>query len=104
TRPVSVDVLALGERDESDARQVASRGSLYFPETGFAVEEPKFVEYFTRRGRVPTFGFPISRSIRFQGLPTQFFQRIVVQLTPDGSVRPLNLLDPGLLSYTQING
>ena len=68
------------------------------------VDEPRFVEYFSRRGQVATFGFPISRTIRFQGLPTQFFQRIVVQLGPDGSVRPLNLLDPGLLPYTRING
>src|SRR5262245_52435072 len=82
------DALALGKLDGSEAYQGANRGSLYFPETGFAVEEPKFVEYFIRRGRVPTFGFPISRSIHFQGLPTQFFQRIVIQLTPDGSVRP----------------
>ena len=87
-----------------DVRQGSTRGTLYFPETGFAVDEPKFVEYFSRRGRVPTFGFPISRTIRFQGLPTQFFQRIVLQLASDGSVRPLNLLDPGLLPYTQING
>ena len=101
---LTADALAFQSYDGSEARQAASRDSLYFPETGFAIEEPKFVEYFIRRGRVPTFGFPISRSIRFQGLPTQFFQRIVIQLTPDGSVRPLNLLDPGLLSYTQING
>jgi hypothetical protein len=101
---LTADALALGERDEAEARQVAGRAPLYFPETGFAVDEPKFVEYFSRRGRVPTFGFPISRTIRFQGLPTQFFQRIVIQLSPDGSVRPLNLLDPGLLPYTQING
>jgi hypothetical protein len=107
---LAADALVLGQPDGAETYQGAevyqgaSRGSLYFPETGFAVEEPKFVEYFIRRGRVPTFGFPISRSIRFQGLPTQFFQRIVIQLSPDGSVRPLNLLDPGLLPYTQING
>jgi len=103
-RPLTADALAIGEHDDLEARQGAGRAPLYFPETGFAVEEPKFVEYFIHRGQVPTFGFPISRSIRFQGLPTQFFQRIVIQLNPDGSVRPLNLLDPGLLPYTQING
>jgi hypothetical protein len=99
------DARALDADGASSARQAtAPADSLYFPETGFAIDEPRFVEYFTRRGQVPTFGFPISRTIRFQGLPTQFFQRIVVQLGPDGSVRPLNLLDPGLLPYTRING
>ena len=107
---LAIDALRLDTPTGAEAYQAAepfqgaSRAALYFPETGFAVEEPKFVEYFVRRGRVPTFGFPISRSIRFQGLPTQFFQRIVIQLGPDGSVRPLNLLDPGLLPYTQVNG
>jgi hypothetical protein len=101
---LSVDARSLAEPGGSEVRQGAARGPLYFPETGFAVEEPKFIEYFTRRGRVTTFGFPISRTVRFQGLPTQFFQRIVIQLGPDDSVRPLNLLDPGLLPYTQING
>ena len=87
-----------------EVRQGAGRAPLYFPETGFAVEEPQFVEYFNGGAGVTTFGFPISRTVRFQGLPTQFFQRIVIQLGPDGAVRPLNLLDPGLLPYTQING
>lgn len=88
----------------SEARQPASQGVLYFSETGFAVDEPRFVEYFNKRGGVATFGFPISRTIRFQGVPTQFFQRIVIQLWPNGAVQPLNLLDPGLLPYTSING
>ncbi|MCC7371343.1 MAG: hypothetical protein IT306_23195 [Chloroflexi bacterium] len=93
-------LLGVGE----DVRQTGTVAPLYFPETGFAVEEPRIIEYFNRRGQVPTFGFPISRLILFQGIPTQFFQRIVVQVWPDGSVRPLNLLDPGLLPYTRING
>jgi hypothetical protein len=101
---LQAEALAVVVADGSEARQGAGRAPLYFPETGFAVEEPKFVEYFARRGQVPTFGFPISRTVRFQGLPTQFFQRIVIQLTPDGMVRALNLLDPGLLPYTRING
>jgi hypothetical protein len=86
------------------SRQSAGTGVLYFPETGFVVDEPRFVDYFNRRGGVATFGFPISRTIRFQGVPTQFFQRIVIQLWPNGAVQPLNLLDPGLLPYTRING
>src|SRR4051794_338441 len=88
----------------SEARQAAGPGVLYFPETGFVVDEPRFVDYFNRRGGVATFGFPISRTIRFQGVPTQFFQRVVIQLWPNGAVQPLNLLDPGLLPYTRING
>jgi len=100
---------AAGTAFHQDLYQTSGQGSaavapLYFPETGFVVDEPHFVEYFTHRGQVPTFGFPISRTIRFKDLPTQFFQRIVIQLWPDGSVRPLNLLDPGLLPYTRING
>ncbi|MFN8637521.1 MAG: hypothetical protein U0893_27020 [Chloroflexota bacterium] len=94
----------LSEAGAREQQQAAASGSLYFPETGFLVDEPRFVDYFTRRGQVPTFGFPISRTIRFQGMATQFFQRIVIQLWPDGSVQPLNLLDPGLLSYTRVNG
>jgi hypothetical protein len=98
------DLLSADPADQAAARQSSGSAVLYFPETGFAVEEPRFVQYFTRRGQVPTFGFPISRVVRFQGMPTQFFQRIVIQLWPDGSVQPLNLLDPGLLPYTRING
>jgi hypothetical protein len=98
------DVLALRSAGVPAVQQAASAGSLYFAETGFAIEEPRFIEYFSRRGGVLTFGFPISRMIRFQGVPTQFFQRVVIQLWPDGNVQPLNLLDPGLLPYTRING
>ncbi len=101
---LAADLLTGDPSTTSGARQSGAPSVLFFPETGFAVDEPRFVEYFTRRGQVPTFGFPISRVVRFQGMPTQFFQRIVIQLWPDGSVRPLNLLDPGLLPYTQING
>jgi hypothetical protein len=105
TPPVSpAERLALREAAVPGARQAAAAGALYFTETGFAIEEPRFIEYFNRRGGVATFGFPISRIVRFQGVPTQFFQRVVIQLWPDGNVQPLNLLDPGLLPYTRING
>ena len=76
----------------------------YFPETGFGIEEPRIADYFTRRGQVKTFGYPISRTVQFLGLPTQFFQRIVLQIGPDGGVRPLNLFDADFLPYTRVNG
>jgi hypothetical protein len=93
-----------GTESVAEARQASGPSPLYFAETGFVVDEPRFVDYFNRRGGVATFGFPISRTIRFQGVPTQFFQRMLLQLWPDGAVQPLNLLDPGLLPYTRING
>ena len=51
-----------------------------------------------------TFGYPVSRTFRLDGFQVQIFQRIVMQLPPDGSVATLNLLDHGLLPYTRING
>jgi len=99
------DASTLSLADGSVVHQsTGSVASLYFTETGFVIDEPHFIEYFNHRFQVPTFGFPISRTLRFKDLPTQFFQRIVLQLWPDGSVRPLNLLDAGLLPYTRING
>jgi hypothetical protein len=75
----------------------------YFSQTGFAVANEAFWDYFNGRGGVATFGYPTSRVFMFEGFPTQFFQRQVMQLAPDGSVRLLNLLDPGLLPYTTFN-
>lgn len=83
--------------------QASARGP-YFPETGYAIDEPHFADYFKQRGGASTFGFPISRTFQFLGLPTQFFQRIVLQIGADGAARPLNLLDPGMMGFTRING
>ncbi len=88
------------------ARAQGSDSAIYFffDETGFGIDQPEFADFFGRRGQVKTFGYPTSRTFQLLGLPTQFFQRIVLQLGPDGEVRPLNLLEPGLLPYTGING
>jgi hypothetical protein len=98
-----VSAAAAVPTDHPALRQAAGRAP-YFPETGFAIDEPRFADYFRQRGGVATFGFPISRTFQFLGRPTQFFQRIVLQLGPDGAARPLNLLDPGMLAYTRMNG
>jgi len=75
----------------------------YFSQTGFRVDNDAFWNYFNRRGGVATFGYPTSRVFTFEGFPSQFFQRQVLQLAADGSVRLLNLLDPGLLAYTSFD-
>ena len=85
------------------APMVAQPASRFFPQTGFAVESEAFFAYFQSRGGEGTFGFPVSRAFTLQGFPVQVFQRAVLQQAPDGSVRLLNLLDPGLMPVTSIN-
>ena len=75
-----------------------------FSPTGFAVNNPAFWNFFQQRGGIRTFGYPVSNQFTLQGFGVQIFQRNVVQLQPDGSVQTLNLLDPGLMPYTRING
>ena len=75
----------------------------YFKETGFRVNKDSFWDYFNRRGGIKTFGYPVSREFHFNGFEVQFFQRAVLQSTPDGGVALLNLLDTGLLPYTRMN-
>ncbi len=78
--------------------------SLYFPQTGFAIVDPRFADFFIRRGGLRTFGYPVSREFTLLGFPVQIFQRAVMQRYPDGHVQLLNLLDTGLFPFTQVNG
>ena len=75
----------------------------YFPQTGYRIDDDTIWNYFTHRGGVRTFGYPTSRTLMLYGFKTQFFQREIVQVTPGGSPRTLNLLDSGLLPYTRFN-
>src|SRR5262249_2982018 len=75
-----------------------------FSQTGYRVDNDPFWSFFQSRGGVRTFGYPVSGTFKLDGFPVQIFQRIVLQLQPDGSVSTLNLLDPGLMPYTRING
>lgn len=76
---------------------------LYFEETGFRVANDRFWDYFNRRGGVRTFGYPISKEFLLSGFRVQMFQRAIMQLQPDGSVTTMNLLDEGMMPYTNIN-
>jgi hypothetical protein len=86
----------------TDPNPTAPRDARYFQATGFRVDNDAIWDYFNLRGGVKNFGYPVSRTFQFLGFQTQMFQRHVVQLGPDGP-RLLNLLDPELMPYTQIN-
>ena len=66
----------------------------FFAQTGYRIADDGFWNYFSHRGGVRTFGYPVSRRFVLEGFPVQVFQRAVLQQAADGSVRPLNLLDP----------
>ena len=74
--------------------------------TSASFRKPISASTTTRSGLLPIargcahLRLPGSRTFKLDGFPVQIFQRIVMQLQPDGSVATLNLLDPGLLPYT----
>src|SRR5438132_11553374 len=86
----------LVDQTQTDART--------FSQTGYRVDNAALWDYFTRRGGVTTFGYPVSRDFPFQGCTAQFFQRIVLQQCGTNGVGTMNLLDEGLLPYTRMNG
>ena len=75
-----------------------------FAETGFCVTQGAFWEYFNARGGLKVFGYPVSRTFMLEGKTTQLFQRLALQFEPGIGVTRLNLLDPGIMPYTRING
>ncbi len=75
-----------------------------FIQTGYRVDRDSFWDYFSHRGGVTTFGYPVSRDFQFEGCVAQFFQRIVLQQCGTSGVATMNLLDDGLLPYTRMNG
>ena len=82
----------------------AVRDARYFHETEYRIDHDPFWSYFNARGGVDTFGFPTSRTFPFLGCTTHFFQRQLLQQCGSGQpVRTMNLLDPDLMPYNQIN-
>ena len=73
-----------------------------FPETGFCVTNPAFMEYFRVRGGVRIMGYPVSRSFTLEGFEVQFFQRVIMQLQGN-TVQRLNILDPNVMPMTRAN-
>jgi hypothetical protein len=85
------------------APEVAHDGR-YFAETGFRVDDDSIWSYFVARGRVPVFGFPVSRTFILLGCSVQIFQRQVAQSCAGRDVALMNLLDPDIFPYDRVNG
>jgi len=76
----------------------------YFSETGYRVDDDAIWSYFVARGRVPVFGFPVSRTFVLLGCRVQIFQRQVAQSCAGRDVGLMNLLDPDVFPYDRVNG
>jgi hypothetical protein len=76
----------------------------YFSETGYRVDDDNIWSYFVARGRVPVFGFPVSRTFILLGCSVQVFQRQVAQSCAGRTVTLMNLLDPDIFPYNRVNG
>src|SRR5688572_7148508 len=82
----------------------AQQDARYFAQTRQRIDNDQFWQFFRSRGSQRTFGYPVSGTFMLMGFPVQIFQRQIMQLTPDGRVVLMNLLDDGLLPYTAANG
>jgi hypothetical protein len=76
----------------------------YFGETGYRIDSDDVWGFFQQYGRTSAFGFPVSRTITFLGCPVQMFQRHIIQVCPGAGTALINLLDPEIFPYTQVNG
>jgi hypothetical protein len=76
----------------------------YFSETGYRIDQDAIWSYFQARGRVPVFGFPVSRTFVLHGCQVQIFQRQIAQSCSGRGIALMNLLDPDIFPYERING
>ena len=76
----------------------------YFSQTGYRIDSDDVWAFFQQFGGLSTFGFPISRNMTFLGCPVQMFQRHIIQVCPGQGAALINLLDPEIFPYTQVNG
>jgi hypothetical protein len=73
-------------------------------DTGYTIADDAIWSFFSQHGGSATFGEPISREFILMGSPVQLFQTAALQVQSDGSVQVMQLTDPGLLPYTQLDG
>ena len=76
----------------------------YFSQTGFRIDNDDVWNFFNQYGGIGTFGYPTSRMMTFLGCPVQMFQRQIIQVCPSQGAALINMLDPEIFPYTQVNG
>ncbi len=76
----------------------------YFSQTGFRIDDDTIWAFFQQYGGIETFGYPTSRMMTFLGCPVQMFQRQIIQVCQGQGAALINLLDPEIFPYTQVNG
>jgi hypothetical protein len=76
----------------------------YFSQTGYRVDNDEVWSFFNQYGGITTFGYPTSRMMTFLGCPVQMFQRQIIQDCPGQGAALINMLDPEIFPYTQVNG
>ncbi|HEX8967112.1 MAG TPA: hypothetical protein VF937_04475 [Chloroflexota bacterium] len=76
----------------------------YFSQTGFRIDSDDVWNFFQQYGGITTFGYPTSRNMTFLGCPVQMFQRQIIQVCAGQGAALINMLDPEIFPYTQVNG
>jgi hypothetical protein len=76
----------------------------YYGQTGYRIENDQVWGFFQSNGGTSAFGYPVSRTMTFLGCPVQMFQRHIIQVCPNQGAGLINLLDPEIFPYTQVNG
>jgi hypothetical protein len=76
----------------------------YFSQTGYRIDNDEVWAFFQQYGGLSAFGYPVSRQMTFLGCPVQMFQRHIIQVCPGQGAALINLLDPEIFPYTQVNG
>jgi hypothetical protein len=76
----------------------------YFSQTGYRIDDDNVWGFFNQYGGLSTFGYPVSRMMSFLGCPVQMFQRQIIQVCPGSGAALINMLDPDIFPYTQVNG
>jgi hypothetical protein len=90
------------QQPRSSSAQLDSR---YFADTGFRVDNDQFWEIFDTLGQQRGLGYPISRTFRLLGRPTQVFQRGMLQIAPESHAYIVSMFqDEMLFPYESING
>jgi hypothetical protein len=90
------------EQPRSSSAQLDAR---YFADTGFRVDDDQFWDIFGKLGERRGLGYPVSRTFRLLGRPTQIFQRGMLQIAPEGHAYIVSMFQDELLfPFDSING